>query len=96
MPGYGFGVNQRRIVMYFNGMRSSYTKIKTLFHIIIKYLYMLIINIICMDLYGIHCVLNYKYVGGTDEKSDLTLNRQGRMDRLLPCLDALGALHSSF
>jgi hypothetical protein len=40
--------------------------------------------------------MNHKYISGTDKRNDLALYRQGLMNFLLPSLDQLVALQTSF
>jgi hypothetical protein len=49
-----------------------------------------------MVLYHIYSVIKYKYVGVTDVRNALAVDRQGRLDHLLPSLDQLEALQISF
>jgi hypothetical protein len=45
-----------------------------------------------MDLYHIYCVIKYEYVGVSDERNALAVDRQGRLDHPLSSLDQLEAL----
>jgi hypothetical protein len=46
-------------------------------HKILEYLYILNIIIVCMDLCHIYFVIKFKYIGTTDKRNALAVDRQG-------------------
>jgi hypothetical protein len=87
---------ERRNIIYFNGMRSIYTKIETIFREIFDTFIYFKHRYDHVDLYRIYSVIKFTYIHVTDEKNSQPVDRQVWLDHILSSLDQMEVFQICF